>query len=47
MPLPSTRPHPEFQATASTTELLRQVIAGLMPATPDLAALLDRMETAK
>lgn len=28
----------------SLTEILRQALEGLMPATPDLSALLDRME---
>ncbi len=28
----------------SLTELLRQAMAGFLPSTPDLTALLDRME---
>jgi hypothetical protein len=37
---PLAQPSPE----PSLTELLRQAMAGLLPASPDLSAFLDRME---
>ena len=37
---PFALPQPE----TSMTELLRQALSGLFPASPDLSALLDRME---
>ena len=40
-------PGPLAQSTPepSLTELLRQAMAGLLPASPDVSALFDRMET--
>ena len=41
LPGPLARPMPE----PSLTELLRQAMSGLLPASPDVSALIDRMET--
>lgn len=40
-PLAPILPEPDL------TELLRQALTGLLPASPDLTALFDRMETAR
>ena len=34
-----------LRAEPTLTELLRQAMAGLIPASPDVSALIDRMET--
>ncbi|MBT9247531.1 hypothetical protein KM031_14150 [Gemmobacter fulvus] len=44
MKAPQPGPLAEPATDLSLPEMLRQVLEGLMPVTPDLTALLDRME---